>query len=223
MKYELVLFDLDGTLVNTLEAIEKTVNSSLEEMNLKKYPKHKYNELIGYGVEGIVERIFLMEGYDKDAVNPEKMKEKIRKYYALYYNYNVKMYEGIKELLDFMKENNIKSGIVTNKDHELALMTVAKNLPDWEFVDIIGASDGKYPRKPHPYGIEKIAEKTAVAKERILYVGDMEADVKTAENAGVDIVYCNWGFGKMKGETGIPEDIKVENAKEIILKIKGKE
>ncbi len=220
MKYNMILFDLDGTLVDTLKAIEKTVNSCLEEMELETYLPDHINGLIGHGVAGIVDKIFAMRNYDEREVNRQIMAETIRKYYGKYYNYNVRLYEGIDSLLDFLKENNIKMGIVTNKDHSLAIQTVRENLSLWDFTDIIGADDNRHPRKPDPYGIDKISGETGIPKNSILYVGDMEADLKTAENAGVDIVYCNWGFGNAKGETGIPEEIKVNSVQEIISKIK---
>ena len=220
MKYKLVLFDLDGTLTDTLEAIAKSVNSAFEELNLKTYSLEECSELIGNGIAGIADKVFAMEKYDENTITPEVMKEILRKHYGKHYNYNVKLYGGIEKLLDFLEENNIKVGIVTNKDHGLALDTVEKNLAKWKFVDIIGASDKEHPRKPSSYGIDKISEETGIGKEEILYVGDMDVDVQTAKNSGVDIVYCNWGFGKLKGEKNIPESIKVDTVNEIIEKIK---
>ena len=207
MKYKLVLFDLDGTLTDTLEAIAKSVNSAFEELNLKTYTLTECSRLIGNGIAGIADKVFAMEKYDENTITPEVMKEILRKHYGKHYNYNVKLYGGIEKLLDFLEENNIKVGIVTNKDHGLALDTVEKNLSKWKFVDIIGASD-------------KISEETGIKKEEILYVGDMDVDVQTAKNSGVDIVYCKWGFGTLKGEENIPEDIKVDTVDEIIEKIK---
>ena len=161
-----------------------------------------------------------MEKYDENTVSLEMMKEILRKHYRKHYNYNVKLYEGIANLLDFLEENDIKAGIVTNKDHGLALDTVEKNLSKWKFVDIIGASDKEHPRKPSSYGVDKISEETGIRKEEILYVGDMDVDVQTAKNSGVDVVYCKWGFGTLKGEENIPEDIKVDTVNELIEKIK---
>ena len=220
MKYKLVLFDLDGTLTDTLEAIAKSVNSAFEELNLKTYSLAECSGLIGNGIAGIADKVFAMEKYDENTVTPEIMKKILRKHYSKHYNYNVKLYEGIDKLLDFLEGNNIEAGIVTNKDHELALDTVKKNLSKWKFVHIIGASDKEHPRKPSSYGIDKISEETGIGKEEILYVGDMDVDVQTAKNSGVDIVYCNWGFGKLKGEKNIPESIKVDTVNEIIDKIK---
>ena len=208
MKYKLVLFDLDGTLTDTLEAIAKSVNSAFEELNLKTYTLTECSRLIGNGIAGIADKVFAMEKYDENTITPEVMKEILRKHYGKHYNYNVKLYEGIEKLLDFLEENNIKAGIVTNKDHGLALDTVEKNLSKWKFVE------------PSSYGVDKISEETGIRKEEILYVGDMDVDVQTAKNSGVDIVYCKWGFGTLKGEENIPEDIKVDTVNELIEKIK---
>ncbi|MDO5089809.1 MAG: HAD family hydrolase [Leptotrichiaceae bacterium] len=220
MKYNLILFDLDGTLVNTLEAIAKSGNSAFEELGLKTYPVDYFNNLIGHGVNGIVDKIFNIENYDKSGIDKEKVKETVRKYYKRYFDYNVCLYTEIDRLMDFLEENNIKKGIVTNKDQELALKTTESRLSRWSFTDIIGADDSKYPRKPDPYGINKISEKLGMSKEKILYAGDMEVDVETAHNAGIDIVYCNWGFGNRKGEKNIPEIIKVSDVNKFIEKIK---
>ena len=119
MKYKLVLFDLDGTLTDTLEAIAKSVNSAFEELNLKTYSLAECSRLIGNGIAGIADKVFAMEKYDENTVTPEIMKKILRKHYSKHYNYNVKLYEGSDKLLDFLEENNIEAGIVTNKDHEL--------------------------------------------------------------------------------------------------------
>ena len=92
----------------------------------------------------------------------------------------------------------------------------------WRFDGIFGSNEKEYPNKPNPYNVDRMAQNLDVPKDRILFVGDMLVDVNTAKNAGVDIVYCKWGFGEVKGETGISEDVKVSHAKDIVEKIKGK-
>ncbi len=221
MKYDLVLFDLDGTLVDTLEAITKITNCAMEELGLKQYSLIEGRYLIGNGVPGIVEKVFEMEKYDENKISKQKMLEIIRKYYNIYFNYNVKLYDGIDKLLNFLKENNIKFGIVTNKDQDLANETVKENFLNWNFLEIIGTDDTKHPRKPDPYGVNYFSEKYNIEKNRILFVGDMMVDVKTAQNSKVDLCYCNWGFGASKDETGIDETVKVNTVEDIIRKIKG--
>ena len=219
MKYDLVIFDLDGTLMNTSKSITKTVNSAMEELGKKQYSIGECVKFVGGGVSGLARNILGKEKYED--VTKEEMEKVIRKYYNIYFDYGVEPYEGIPELLDFLEKNGVKKGIVTNKDHKTALSAVDKKLSKWKFDGIFGSNEKKYPNKPNPYNVDRMAQNLNIPKERILFIGDMLVDVNTAKNAGIDIVYCKWGFGEVKGEDGIDEDVKVSSVREIIEKIKG--
>ena len=219
MKYDLVIFDLDGTLMDTSKSITKTVNSAMEELGKKQYSANECVKFVGGGVSGLARNILGKEKYT-DVTN-EEMEKVIRKYYDIYFDYGVEPYEGIPELLDFLEQNGVKKGIVTNKDHETALFAVDKKLSKWKFDGIFGSNEKEYPNKPNPYNVDKMAQNLNISKEKILFVGDMLVDVNTAKNAGIDIVYCKWGFGEVKGEDGIDEDVKVSSIQEIIERIKG--
>ena len=219
MKYDLVIFDLDGTLMDTSKSITKTVNSAMEELGKKQYSANECVKFVGGGVSGLARNILGKEKYE-DVTN-EEMEKVIRKYYDIYFDYGVEPYEGISELLDFLEQNGVKKGIVTNKDHETALSAVDKKLSKWKFDGIFGSNEKEYPNKPNPYNVYKMAQNLNISKEKILFVGDMLVDVNTAKNAGIDIVYCKWGFGEVKGEDGIDEDVKVSDVQEIIERIKG--
>ena len=219
MKYDLVIFDLDGTLMDTSKSITKTVNSAMEELGKKQYSIDECVKFVGGGVSGLARNILGKEKYE-DVTN-EEMEKIIRKYYDIYFDYDVEPYEGIPELLDFLEQNGMKKGIVTNKDHETALSAVDKKLSKWKFDGIFGSNEKEYPNKPNPYNVDRMAQNLNILKEKILFVGDMLVDVNTAKNAGIDIVYCKWGFGEVKGEDGIDEDVKVSSVQEIIERIKG--
>jgi len=218
MKYDLVIFDLDGTLMDTSKSITKTVNSAMEELGKKQYFIDECVKFVGGGVSGLARNILGKEKYE-DVTN-EEMEKVIRKYYDIYFDYGVEPYEGIPELLDFLEQNGVKKGIVTNKDHETALSAVDKKLFKWKFDGIFGSNEKEYPNKPNPYNVDKMAQNLNISKEKILFVGDMLVDVNTAKNAGIDIVYCKWGFGEVKGEIGIDEDVKVSDVQEIMKRIK---
>ncbi|NWO18330.1 HAD family hydrolase [Leptotrichia sp. oral taxon 223] len=219
MKYDLVIFDLDGTLMDTSKSITKTVNSAMEELGKKQYSIGECVKFVGGGVSGLARNILGKEKYED--VTKEEMEKVIRKYYDIYFDYGVEPYEGIPELLDFLEKNGVKKGIVTNKDHKTALSAVDKKLSKWKFDGIFGSNEKEYPNKPNPYNVDKMAQNLNISKEKILFVGDMLVDVNTAKNAGIDIVYCKWGFGEVKGEDGIDEDVKVSSVREIIEKIEG--
>ena len=218
MKYDLVIFDLDGTLMDTSKSITKTVNSAMEELGKKQYSANECVKFVGGGVSGLARNILGKEKYE-DVTN-EEMEKVIRKYYDIYFDYGVEPYEGIPEFLDFLEQNGVKKGIVTNKDHETALSAVDKKLSKWKFDGIFGSNEKEYPNKPNPYNVDRMAQNLNISKEKILFVGDMLVDVNTAKNAGIDIVYCKWGFGEVKGEIGIDEDVKVSDVQEIMKRIK---
>ena len=218
MKYDLVIFDLDGTLMDTSKSITKTVNSAMEELGKKQYSIDECVKFVGGGVSGLARNILGKEKYE-DVTN-EEMEKVIRKYYDIYFDYGVEPYEGISELLDFLEQNGVKKGIVTNKDHETALSAVDKKLSKWKFDGIFGSNEKEYPNKPNPYNVDKMAQNLNISKEKILFVGDMLVDVNTAKSAGIDIIYCKWGFGEVKGEIGIDEDVKVSDVQEIMKRIK---
>ena len=218
MKYDLVIFDLDGTLMDTSKSITKTVNSAMEELGKKQYSIDECVKFVGGGVSGLARNILGKEKYE-DVTN-EEMEKVIRKYYDIYFDYGVEPYEGIPEFLDFLEQNGVKKGIVTNKDHETALSAVDKKLSKWKFDGIFGSNEKEYPNKPNPYNVDRMAQNLNISKEKILFVGDMLVDVNTAKNAGIDIVYCKWGFGEVKGEIGIDEDVKVSDVQEIMKRIK---
>lgn len=219
MKYDLVIFDLDGTLMDTSKSITKTVNSAMKELGKKQYSIGECVKFVGGGVSGLARNILGKEKYED--VTKEEMEKVIRKYYDIYFDYGVEPYEGIPELLDFLEKNGVKKGIVTNKDHKTALSAVDKKLSKWKFDGIFGSNEKEYPNKPNPYNVDKMAQNLNISKEKILFVGDMLVDVNTAKNARIDIVYCKWGFGEVKGEDGIDEDVKVSSVREIIEKIEG--
>jgi phosphoglycolate phosphatase len=211
MNFKIAIFDLDGTLVDSLEAISKLANLAFEEMGLKTYSLEMSRTLIGHGVAGIADKA-LPEGSSLE--QKEKLVEVIRKYYEKYWDYNLRLYDGIPELLDKLTEKGILLAINTNKDQGFADETVEKTLKKWNFTHITGAVDGM-PRKPNPDGIEAILRDHGIKKEEALYIGDMKVDVETAKNAGVYGVFCEWGFGSSDTLDLIP-DLTVKKPEEIL-------
>ena len=216
MSFKMAIFDLDGTLVDSLEAISKLANLAFEEMGMDTYSLEMCRTLIGHGVAGIADKA-LPEGSSPEL--KEKLVAVIRKYYEKYWDYNLHLYAGISELLDGLTEKGILLAINTNKDQRFADETVEKTLKNWKFTNITGAVDGK-PRKPKPDGIEAILHEHGIKREEALYIGDMRVDVETAKNAGVYSVFCEWGFGS--NETlDLTPDLTVKKPEEILNIIQG--
>ncbi|WP_068268709.1 HAD family hydrolase [Caviibacter abscessus] len=191
MNADVVLFDLDGTLANTIPAIAYAFNEVLKEFSYDTYDVTEYKNFVGGGFYNLFDRINKLQNIKEDK---EFFVSKVRKVYAQNMLKDIKLYNGIDKLLDTLVENKVKIGIVTNKDHNLALEHTKTILSKWNFDFVIGASEqGLYPTKPNSYGINLVISK-GYTKEKIVFIGDMSVDYMTAQNAGVRYIHCTWGY-----------------------------
>ena len=215
MKKELLIFDLDGTLLDSLKAIANSTNKALSFYGLKTYDYKEYIYFIGKGLRTLVEKIIEKEGYSNSV---DEILDKLIEFYEKEYDYELFAYKGINKLLSYLDGNNIKYAVVTNKVDDLAKKAVlVKDLERFKFSDVIGVDNNKLDeKKPNPINVLRLIEKYNTTKEKTLFVGDMIVDYNTAMNAGVDFAYCNWGFGSLKNEEGIPDNLKFNTIEEII-------
>lgn len=189
MKYQAVIFDLDGTLLNTLEDLADSVNFALKQFD---YPLRTVAEIrafVGNGVQKLIER----------AVPKQTPREKtlvclevFRNYYAENMRNKTCLYDGITELLQGLKERKIKMAIVSNK-FDAAVKALNKELFN-EYIQVAIGESTTVPKKPDPTGIFVALNELGVKKEDALYIGDSEVDVMTAKNADVISVGVTWGF-----------------------------
>jgi phosphoglycolate phosphatase len=202
-----VIFDLDGTLLDTLEDIGDSVNSVLRKEGLPTHPIEKYKYLVGDGMEMLVERALP----DKYAVNKEvfdKFVIDMRNEYNKCWNNKTKPYPGIPELLDFVEQLKLKKAVLSNKPDKFTKLTVQYFLDNWKFDVIRGAQDN-LPKKPDPVQAKEIADIIKCKTENLLFVGDTLVDMKTAVAAGMIPIGVTWGFRT--------EDELIENGAVIIL------
>ncbi|HDT11998.1 MAG TPA: HAD family hydrolase, partial [bacterium] len=192
MKIRSVIFDMDGTLLNTMEMICKCNNAALKEFN---FPQRKYDEFfnfVGDGMRMCVTRA-LPGGTDENTIT--KVLSKVLEKYNDEDVATIPAYDGITEMLDELVKRNIKISILTNKEHEYAILNAETVLPQYHFEVIIGERKNK-PLKPDPHGVFEISEITGIPLAETIFAGDMRADILTGKNAGVFTVGCLWGFGK---------------------------
>lgn len=187
--YKCVIFDLDGTLLNTLEDLANVGNRVLEEMGFPQHETEKYKYFVGNGIPKLIERIIPEGCSDEDK---KKVHELYSEYYGKHCRDNTKPYEGIAELLRNLKNNGIKTAVATNKDHSFSVELVN------EFFDgnvdiVVGRKDG-FPKKPDPYAVNCILRELGIDKSDTLYVGDSDVDMQTALNAGVCSCGVLWGY-----------------------------
>jgi len=191
MKYEAILFDLDGTLLNTLEDLGNSMNSVLERHRFPLHALEAYRYFVGDGIENLVLRAVPAGNRDPKTLTDclEAMKEE----YGRRWMEKTQPYPGIPQLLDELVRRSIKMAIFSNKQDELTQIAVEKFLSKWPFEMVAGAR-ASAPKKPDPSVPLAMAQKMGVAPEASLYVGDTNTDMKTAKAAGMHAVGVLWGF-----------------------------
>ena len=191
---KLAVFDLDGTLLNTIEDLANSVNYALDVLG---YPTHEveaYKYMVGSGIPNLVFRA-LPENKRSEA-EVDMAKDIMLSHYKDHYADKTCAYDGIKELLLKLKENSVHIAVCTNKAHNMALKVMEKCLPGI-FGTVIGKSEG-CPLKPDPFSVNEIMALYGVAPSETVFIGDSGVDIKTAINSGATPIGVLWGFRNEK-------------------------
>jgi phosphoglycolate phosphatase len=195
MKYKAVLFDLDGTLIDTVDDIGDAANRVLSNRNFPTHSISAYRLFIGDGV-----RMLFTRALPEQSRNPDIIDACLTEYmedYQCNYNVKTKLYDGVPELLDTLKLQGLKLAILSNKPHPITKDCVAFFLSEWNFDVVLGQHDS-IPRKPDPQGALEVARRLAILPSNFIYLGDTAIDMKTAVSAGMFPVGVLWGFRSLK-------------------------
>lgn len=189
MKYDTVIFDLDGTLLNTLEDLTDGVNHTMRAFGFPEHTMEQVRCFVGNGIRKLMER-----AVPQGEKNPlfEEIFAYFKEYYTGHCRIKTDLYPGIREMLAKLKQKGYKLAIVSNKN-----MEAVQELNDIYFKEFItvAVGDGKgRRRKPYPDSVEYAIAQLGAKKENVLYVGDSEVDSDTAVNTGIDCVLVSWGF-----------------------------
>ncbi|MDR3626210.1 MAG: HAD family hydrolase [Ignavibacteriaceae bacterium] len=206
MKCEGVIFDLDGTLVNSLEDLADSMNKVLSE---KGYPVHSYEPykyFVGNGIRNLVVQALPESARTEEIISA--CYDIMIKYYGEYCLVKTRLYDGIAELIKTLKEKNIKLAVLSNKADELTKQIIGKLLNSSDFEIILGAKPGLL-SKPDTTGALLISKHFGIPPENIFYLGDTKVDMITANKAGMFAVGVLWGFRTK-------EELLENGAKEII-------
>jgi phosphoglycolate phosphatase len=191
MKYEAVIFDLDGTLLNSLLGIVEAMNTLLRRYGYSTHPPEAYKYFVGEGIRELVVRAL-----PKNKSDDHDIDGLVTEYRAIYdttWPDTSPPYEGIPELLDSLSRNNIKMGILSNKSDDFTKRMTAALLPGWKFEAVFGKRPG-IPRKPDPAAALEIADIMGIPPKKIVFMGDSGVDMQTAVRAGMLPVGVLWGF-----------------------------
>jgi phosphoglycolate phosphatase len=195
MIFEAVIFDLDGTLIDTIDDIGDAVNRVLSNKHFPTHTTSAYREFVGDGSRILIERA-LPESYRNADIIDACHKEYIEDY-SQNYSVKTKPYDGIPHLLDKLSENGLKLAVLSNKPDAITKACVKTFLSAWDF-DVVSGQRDSVPRKPDPRGALETAQKMAIPPYRFLYLGDTAIDMKTAVSAGMFPVGVLWGFRPLK-------------------------
>lgn len=200
------IFDLDGTLTNTLESMTYSVNLTLEEMGLSKITKDQCRLFVGNGARVLMEKSLKAAG-DTDASRIEEGMEIYGRIFDRNCTYHVTPYEGIPEMLKALKDKGIQLAVLSNKP-DRQTVKVVKAIFGEELFDYAQGQKEGIRRKPEPDGVWYLMEQMHVSKEECLYIGDSEVDAATGRNAGLKMIGVLWGFRDRKTlETAGADDL----------------
>ncbi len=190
--YQACIFDLDGTLTDTLDSITYSVNLTLGELGMSGITRAQCKEFIGNGARYLLEESLKASG-DVGASQIDRAMEIYGRVFGEHCTYRVKPYEGIVDLLTQLKSLGIKLAVLSNKPHVQTKDVVAKFFGSDIFNYIQGQCDG-IPRKPDPTAARMLAQQFGVSSQECIYVGDSDVDMETACAAGMKSVGVTWGF-----------------------------
>lgn len=191
MRFKAVIFDLDGTLLDTLEDLADAGNRVLAAAGLPTHPVDRYRYFVGDGVRALVERI--LPEQVRDPENIERLMAAFRDDYAKNWHVRTRVYDGVGVMLSALQQQYLFLNVLSNKPHDFTRLCVDQFLGGWNFSTVVGQRPG-VPRKPDPVSALEIAAGINVPPAEIVYLGDTATDMKTARAAGMYPVGALWGF-----------------------------
>ena len=189
---KLVLWDLDGTLINTIEDLGAAVNHALQKRSLPLHGLQEYTKMVGHGVRNLVTQA-LPASLQADETLIDSVLADFRAYYCAHIDDYTRPYPGIPELLTRLQARGIKMAVASNKFQEGTEQLVGKFFPDIDFVAVLGNRPG-YPLKPSPEIVQDVLSRAGLAPEEAIMVGDSPTDMQTAANGGIEAIAVTWGY-----------------------------
>lgn len=195
--YKLAVFDLDGTILNTLDDLAGSVNYCMKKFNMPERTIDEVRRFVGNGIRKLIERA-VPSGTPESLI--KEVHEVFNQHYKLHCKDKTKPYDGIEELITSLNSKGIKSAVVSNKA-DFAVKILCEDFFSGLFIDAVGEKESEGVRKkPAPDSVNKVIENfkknfnSEITKKDIVYIGDSDVDIQTAKNAEVDCISVDWGF-----------------------------
>ncbi len=214
MAYKAAIFDMDGTILNTLQDLQNATNYALREHN---FPERTYEEVrnfVGNGVQKLIERA-LPEGSSDETV--QSVLASFKTYYKVHSTDTTAPYEGIPEAIKKLREAGIKTAVVSNKP-DFGVQDLVKDFFPNLFDVALGEKAG-IAKKPAPDMVNSALDSLAVSKTDSVYIGDSDVDFMTAKNSGLSFIGCSWGFKGRSFLEKLGAGTIVDNAEQLVQEI----
>jgi phosphoglycolate phosphatase len=210
------IFDLDGTLADTLFDLADATNYGLEKLGYPTHPYESYKQFVGNGVQKLCYRALPEDKKDET----DKLLEIFSAYYDKHFLDKTHLYDGMKETIDILSANGVILAAATNKPHNFAVRIIAALLPDTDFIKILGGCPER-PKKPAPDIINEIVSSLPEGENTVYMIGDSNVDIMTAKNSGIASIGCTWGFRSREELTDAGADFIAERCTDIAEYILG--
>lgn len=184
------IFDLDGTLANSLQDLADSTNFALQSMGYPTHPLECYRHFVGDGIVMLMRRA-APEGVEDEVI--KRLHDAFDRHYSMHCFDHTLPYEGCPELLRRLEEQGVRTAVLSNKPDEFAGEIVRRLYPQAHFSAVFGKREG-YEKKPDPAALNGMIRQSGIPKEQCLYIGDSNVDVFTAHNAGIPCCGALWGF-----------------------------
>ena len=190
--YKGIIFDLDGTLLDTIEDLRDSVNDVMKIYGWKEHDTKACKQMVGNGFRKLIKRALPEDKQKNELFIDEAVNQFSKAYQKRYLNKTIP-YEGILKLLESLEEKGIKIAVVTNKPHKSAVKMV-ETLFGKDYFDLITGSKNDTPRKPNPATTKQTLQKLGCKAGEAIFFGDSDVDIETAKNADIEAIACSWGF-----------------------------
>ena len=201
MRHKLVLFDLDGTLLDTIDDLSEAVNYALRLRGLPLHTRDEYMSMVGHGVRNLVLQALPSELQADDAKVDDALAD-FKSYYTAHIDVHTRPYPGMLELVGRLNKEGVLMAVASNKFQEGTEYLVNKLFPGIPFVSILGNRPG-CPLKPDPEIVGEVLRVSGIDPSDAVMVGDSATDMKTAANGGIEGIAVSWGYRPLKGTPGI--------------------
>lgn len=191
MAFKGAIFDLDGTLLNTIDDLTDAVNAAMEQLELRKLSVNEVMSRVGNGFKVLLERSIPQDKRTAENINLA-YDVFVRRYEQCYAD-KTSAYDGISELISELSDKGIKMAVNTNKRADYAQKLIELHFGVFPFIEVLGEGMG-YPKKPEPDGALNLAKLMDCEPGEVVYIGDSQTDVATGKNAGMPVIGVSWGF-----------------------------